>query len=132
MLDTGRLGCACLDPECSFDAFHETDIGSVLSGWQSFNVSLFDCRHCGSRWMHCAKVEQDDAPIRRWYRGPLSARQLRTVSAENALAILAGLPWYFYGGTEFETAGDQGLGPALLEFDPVASVEENDWTSLSR
>ena len=132
MLDTGRLGCACLDPECSLDAFHETDIGSVLAGWQLFNGSLFDCRHCGSRWLHCAKVEQDGATISRWYRGPLLARQLRNVTAENARAILAGLPWYFYGGVEFETAGRQGSGPALLECDPVANVEVNDWTSLSR
>jgi hypothetical protein len=121
MSDTTRMQCKCLDSECVSDAFHETDIGVDQTPRGLANVSLFDCRFCGHRWLHFALGHEAWEQSNRWYRGPLSVHHSRLVTSENALALLASLPWYFYGGTDFDTNGQQGCGPILFELEDLLS-----------
>ena len=117
MSDTAVVRCQCLDPECGLDAFHETDIGVDQTNSRFGNVSLFDCRACGSRWLHYAVGDAAWTQSRRWFRGPISVKHSRLVTPENATQILASLAWYFYGGRDFESEGRQGCGPVLADLD---------------
>ncbi len=119
MCDTTELRCQCLDPQCGVEAFHETDVGADSTAACFSNVSLFDCRFCGSRWLYCSIAEEIFSRPNRWYRGPISLKQSRSVTPEYAAEILAILPWYFYGGPDFDTNGLKGSGPASthLEID---------------
>ena len=114
MCDTTELRCQCLDPQCGVDAFHETDIGADSTAGRFSNVSLYDCRFCGSRWLYCSIADEVFSRPNRWYRGPISVKQSRSVIPEDAAEILAILPWYFYGGADFDTNGLKGSGPVSI------------------
>jgi hypothetical protein len=122
MCDTTELRCQCLAPQCGVDAFHETDIGADTTAERFSNISLFDCRFCGSRWLYCSVAEDVFSRPNRWYRGPISVTQSRSVIPEDAAEILAGLSWYFYGGIDFDTNGREGSGP--VSFDHVIDETE--------
>jgi hypothetical protein len=124
MSDTADLRCKCLDPECRSHSFHDTDIGVDQTNSRFGNVSLFDCRNCGSRWLHYAVGDEAWAQSSRWYRGLISVKQSRSVTPENAREILASLSWYFYGGRDFETDGRQGCGPVSADLERGDGVAE--------
>ena len=83
MRDATRVPCRCLDPECASDAFHETD----------------------------AQGKETWTQAKRWYRGPISTYQSKLVTPDNALSLLASLPWYFFGGEDFDSEAMKGSGP---------------------
>jgi hypothetical protein len=117
MSDANELRCQCLDPECSVDAFHETDIGSDSTAGSFSNVSLFDCRFCGRRWLYCSINEEVFSRPSRWYRGPISVTRSRSIRPEYAAEILASLSWYFHGGSDVETNGQKSSGPVSLDLE---------------
>ncbi len=121
MCDTTELRCRCLTPECHVEAFHETDIGGVSTSNHFRNVSLFDCRFCGSRWLFCSVADEIFSRPNRWYRGPISMTQSRTVTPECAAEVLAILPWYFYGGPDFDTNGQVASGPVSIDLEVDAT-----------
>ena len=41
----------------------------------------------------------------RWFRGILSEKDALTITPENAIAYLESLPWYFAGGSYFQSTG---------------------------
>ena len=111
MRDATRVPCRCLDPECASDAFHETDLGVDHSDRGVAIVSLFDCRFCSHRWLHYAQGKETWTQAKRWYRGPISTYQSKLVTPDNALSLLASLPWYFFGGEDFDSEAMKGSGP---------------------
>ena len=117
MCDVTELRCRCLAPECNVDAFHETDIGADSTSSYFSNVSFFDCRFCGSRWLYCSVAEEVFSRPNRWYRGPISLKQSRTITPEYAAEILAILPWYFCGGSDFDTNGRVASGPVSIDME---------------
>ena len=117
MCDTTEMQCLCLDPQCGVDAFHETDIGTDSASSRFSNGSFFDCRFCGSRWLYCAVADEMFSRPNRWYRGPISMTQSRTVTSEYAAEILAVLPWYFYCGSDFDTNGQVASGPVSINLE---------------
>ena len=121
MSDMNSLRCKCLDPQCGCDAFHETDIGVHETEIGVGNVSLFDCRFCGHRWLHYVIGDEAWKQSSRWYRGPISMERSKSVTPETATEIFSNLPWYFYGGHDFDTNGTLGDGPIPLELDDLIS-----------
>lgn len=115
MSNSAHQRCECLVPDCDANVFHETDIGVDVTNSGFSNVSLFDCRYCGSRWLHYAIGDGVWSQSARWYRGPISFRQSRLVTAENAAHVLASLSWYFYGGCNLEVNARRGCGPIVID-----------------
>jgi hypothetical protein len=115
MSDRPGQCCKCMEPDCDRDAFHETDIGVDRFDSQFGNVTLYDCRYCGHRWLHYALAQEawSQQPSR-WYRGRITQIQSRSVTPETAVEFLSNLPWYFYGGTDFSSDGRSGWGPISL------------------
>lgn len=111
MSHTVPARCECLAPDCSPYTFHETDIGVDLNGSVMANVSLFDCCHCGSRWLHYSIGDEAWSQSIRWYRGPISFKLSKLVTSQNASQILGSLAWYYYGGRDFDMDVLRGWGP---------------------
>ena len=125
MCDTTELRCQCLDPQCGVEAFHETDMGVDSTAGRFSNVSLFDCRSCGSRWLYWSVADEVFSRPSRWYRGPISVTQSRSVIAESAAEILASMSWYFYGGADLDSNGMVGAGAISMN----AEVDETEVVS---
>ncbi len=103
--------CSCLTPPFSFRDYDETPIGVDTTNGRHGEVSFKTCRQCGASWLHYFVEYEAFTKSGRWYRGLMTAELQRTVTAETAVAVIASLPWYFFGGSYFESTGQRGSGP---------------------
>ena len=119
MSDPDNLPCQCHDPRCDLDAFHETDLGADHTKSRFGNVSLFDCRFCGRRWLYYSIGYEFWSQPRRWYRGLITVQKSRSITPENAVEVLSGLSWYLCSGSEDESVARQGSGSIAIELDAM-------------
>lgn len=103
--------CACMDPQAGFREFTASHLGVDDAGGRYAEVSLWECRHCGAKWLHYRVEYEGFERSGRWYRGLLSEAQAHGVTAADARSVLEGLGWHFCGGSYFGTPGRQGAGP---------------------
>ena len=115
MTDTTNQQCRCLDPQDRFDSVDQTDIGVDETKGRFGNVDLCRCEDCGQLWLHYFVEYEAFSRSGRWYRGLITPEQATIVTPENAVALLASLPWYFYGGSYFDTTGKQGSGQVYVD-----------------
>lgn len=45
-----------------------------------------------------------------WYQGMVTPESVESLAPEDAPAVIDALPWHFYGGSYFRTAGRKGVG----------------------
>jgi hypothetical protein len=109
------IGDRCVDPQCRFDAFNQTDIGVDETNGRFGSVDIYCCKDCGRCWLHYHVEYEAFSRSGRWFRGLITPEQAASVTPENAAALLASLPWYFYGGSYFDTPGKQGSGPVQVD-----------------
>jgi hypothetical protein len=65
-------------------------------------ISLLRCRECGRIWLRYFYELEAVTGSGRWYLGAIMHEQIGEVTVENAKEILAGLDWYFYGGSYYD------------------------------
>ena len=107
--------CACFDPQARYTLFTRTEVGIDKTSGRYGEVYLYRCTQCGALWLHyLVEYEAFTAPGR-WYRGLIAPEIARTVTPENAVAILESLSWHFYGGSYFQTSGKRGSGPIFVD-----------------
>lgn len=87
------------------------EFGPVTLDDHHGEVTVLRCRECGTRWLHYFLEYEGFMRSGRWYRGFLPADQVRQVQDPvAALNYLAGLPWYFRGGSFFGGAAQRSSG----------------------
>lgn len=109
--------CDCFDPQARFDVFRSDDLGVDTADGRFGEVALLTCRYCGRRWLRYFVEYESQTGSGRWFRGLITAAAAHDVSARDAVRIMGELPWLFYGGSFFNTAGarmDHGLSSVSL------------------
>ena len=65
-------------------------------------VSVHICQHCHQYWLFYLYEQESFSRSGQWYRGPISNQQAESLSAEEAVAILQELDWYYCGGSYYD------------------------------
>ncbi len=107
--------CRCMTPPFDFRDYDIESLGIDETNGRFGDVTVETCKRCGAQWLRYF-VEYEGMPSSgRWYRGLVSPEMLSGLTPDQAPAVLAGLPWYFYGGSYFETSGQKGCGPLFVD-----------------
>jgi hypothetical protein len=101
-------------PPIDYLDFVRTEIGVDPANGRFAEVSIDRCKQCGSRWLAYQYELEAFSRSGRWYRGLITPAQAEQVAVPGALAILAGLPWYLYGGSYYDSSGKRSDGPLDL------------------
>ncbi|HUR53827.1 MAG TPA: hypothetical protein VMZ71_06830 [Gemmataceae bacterium] len=103
--------CRCMTPPFDFRDFDTASLGVDETNGRFGEVTVETCRACGARWLRYFVENEAFSRSGRWYRGLVSPDVLAGLSPSQAPAVLAGLPWYFFGGSYFDSTGRKGSGP---------------------
>ena len=106
--------CSCMTPPFSYKDFVSNAVGVDETHGRFGDVSLETCIHCNSTWIRYFVEYEAFSCSGRWYRGQISEMDAQRITAENAASFLEGLPWYFLGGSYFDSTGRKGCGPLSL------------------
>lgn len=105
--------CRCMTPPFSYQDFDTSPLGVDTTKGRNAEVTVETCKACGSVWLRYFVEWEWHSESGRWYRGPVTWERVWQLKPEQAPELLAGLPWYFYGGSYFRTTGRKGSGPIL-------------------
>lgn len=72
-------------------------------------VSVVTCTLCGTSWLHYLIEQEAFTASGRWYRGLLSS-SAPSVAPNTAVEYLESLPWYFAGGSYYNSSGFRRSG----------------------
>ncbi len=95
------LSCSCSDME----PFRDLGMDAKYA-----EVSLLRCPACGQIWLRYFYENEAFSRSGRWYLGAVS----RDVTAEDAKAVLEGLPEYRYGGSYYDGLTGVSSGPIMI------------------
>jgi hypothetical protein len=102
--------CECLtNPQRELAIRRELGMDDRLA-----EVALLACPDCGQWWLRYFYEIEAFPASGRWYLAAVTPQQAINLTAENAKATLAGLSWYFYGGSYFRGRSGRISGPLLL------------------
>lgn len=102
--------CVCMNPPFHDADYDTTVIGVDKTSGRFAEVTIETCKRCGSLWLrYCYEIEAF-SQSGRWYRGLVTPEVIAELQPEHAPVILAALPWYFYGGSYYQTTGQRGMG----------------------
>jgi len=105
--------CRCMTPPFDYRDYDTEPLGVDETNCRFAEVTVETCKACGARWLKYHVEYEAFSRSGRWYRGLVSPDVLSGLTPAQAPAVLAGLPWYFYGGSYFETTGRKGSGPLV-------------------
>jgi hypothetical protein len=104
--------CVCASPDAPFDQFRSSaTVGVDPTDGRFAEVRIDQCVTCGQRWLHYAVEYEGFSRSGRWARGPIDAADAATIAPEATSEYLARLPFYVFGGSYFDGAGEIGTGP---------------------
>ena len=116
--------------DCDCDHVHgfqpgaeKTDLGVDSRNGRFGEVTLHTCPACGAKWLHYHVEYEAFAGSGRWFCGRLDHAGAVNVSASNAIATLAALPWYWAGGSYFDGEVSKGVGPVPVDLYGPPAVE---------
>jgi hypothetical protein len=95
--------CICFQPPFVHTQFERTSLGVDPQQGRYADVSLDRCRTCGRPWLHYHFELEAETASGRWYRGLLPWDVALDVTALTAASVLERLPWYFAGGSYFDS-----------------------------
>jgi hypothetical protein len=107
--------CRCMSPPFDYQDYDTKPLGVDETNGRFGEVSVQTCKTCGRQWLHYFVEYEAFSKFGRWYRGLVSAEVLHLLKPESVVALLESLPWYFYGGSYFETTGRQGSGRVWVD-----------------
>jgi hypothetical protein len=73
-------------------------------------VTIETCKFCGSKWVKYYFEHPLFGHSGTWYRGLITEEMESSVRAENAIALIEGLEWYFRGGSFYKSNGERWSG----------------------
>jgi hypothetical protein len=92
-----------------------TDLGVDLRNGRRGQVTLHRCASCGASWLHYYVEYEAFGHSGRWFCGRVDDERSKQLSAANAIGTLAGLPWYWAGGSYFGGEVGKGTGPVPVD-----------------
>lgn len=107
--------CECLNGCSSSLCAVVKYLGTDLRNGRFGDVELQQCQRCGRLWLHYHVEYEAYSKSGRWCHGLIDAETAEQVTAENAVATLARLEWYFFGGSYFEAVNLRGSGPLFVD-----------------
>jgi len=107
--------CDCEHVHTSDPGSETTDLGTDLRNGRSGQVTLHRCRACGAPWLHYLVEYEAFSRSGRWFCGRLDEASVDGVSASSAIGTLAGLPWYWTGGSYFDGEVGKSSGPVPVD-----------------
>ena len=91
--------CTCLQGDFSYENFVESVIGSDKN---FADVSILRCKKCNRQWLRYYYVQEAFTKSGRWFHGIVEPSIAQALKADDAMAILENLEWYYAGGSYFE------------------------------
>lgn len=110
-----RKECDCENVHVPTQDSDVTDLGVDERNGRFGDVKLHKCTTCGANWLHYQVEYEAFSGSGRWFCGRLNAATATSVSASNAIATLAALPWYWAGGSYFDGEVSKGSGPVPVD-----------------
>jgi hypothetical protein len=101
----------------------KADLGVDSRNGRFGEVTLHTCPGCGGQWLHYHVEYEAFGSSGRWFCGRLRPGAAADVSASNAIATLAALPWYWAGGSYFDGEVSKGTGPVPVDLYGPPAVE---------
>ena len=118
-----RTPCDCEHAHAGPAGSLATDLGLDLRNGRSGQVALHRCGSCGAPWLHYAVEYEAFSGSGRWFCGRLEEAAVESVSAANAISTLAGLEWYWAGGSYFDGEVGKGSGAVPVDLYGPPSIE---------
>ena len=115
--------CECNDVHAVLEDAEKTFLGTDLRNGRRGDVALHRCPECGAQWLHYLVEYEAFTGSGRWFCGRLHGEAAATVSASNAIATLASLDWYWFGGSYFEGTVGKGAGPVPVDLYGTPAIE---------
>jgi hypothetical protein len=100
-----------------------TDLGVDMRNGRFGRVALHRCTACGGQWLHYLVEYEAFSDSGRWFCGRVDDATAAAISAENAIGALAGLPWYWAGGSYFGGEVAKASGPVPVDVYGPPAVE---------
>jgi len=107
--------CRCLTPAFDYRDYDSHSLGVDTTDGRFGEATVLTCKICGATWLNYFLENEGFERSARWYRGLVTAEQLTGLTPGQVPTLLAGLAWYFYGGSYFGTTGRRGSGPLWLD-----------------
>lgn len=107
--------CRCMTPPFHYLDYETAELGIDMTKNRGGEVTVETCKACGSKWLRYFVEYEAFSESGRWYRGLVTPEQLESLTPERAPELLAGLPWYFYGGSYYRTLGRKSYGPIRVD-----------------
>lgn len=110
-----RRDCDCEHIHGPQHGVETRDLGDDRRNGRFGAVTLHTCPACGAPWLHYQVEYEAFSRSGRWFCGRLDESSAARVSASNAIATLAALPWYWAGGSYFDGGVSKGSGPVPVD-----------------
>jgi hypothetical protein len=107
--------CACFHPPFDYRDFHCAEVGIDDTNGRFGRVTLETCRRCGTVWLVYQVEYEAFSGSGRWFRGVIASEDRSAITPRGAAACLEGLPWYFAGGSYFNSPGVKSRGKLALD-----------------
>ena len=108
--------CQCMTPPFDFRDYDTESLGVDETNGRFGEVTVETCKVCGARWLQYFVEYEAFSGSGRSYRGLVSSDMLSGLIPSQVPAMLAGLPWFFYGGSYFKTTVmTKGSGPVFVD-----------------
>jgi hypothetical protein len=108
--------CACMEEQCPKGAFEVTPLWREQGNGILSHIEVWRCSKCDSHWLRYSTEHESNIAWGKWFRGPITAEAAAGATAESAAEAFGKMPWHFYGGAYFRTAGERSLGPVHVGF----------------
>jgi hypothetical protein len=103
--------CHCMNPPFYHLDFESISLGEdVTDKVNSSEVTIETCKSCGSKWIRYFFEHPLFGHSGTWYRGLITEEMASSVRAENAIALVESLEWYFRGGSFYKSQGERCSG----------------------
>jgi hypothetical protein len=107
--------CDCENLHAHTNGAETKDLGVDLRNGRSGHVTLHRCPACGAQWLHYLVEYEAFSRSGRWFCGRLDETEASTASASSAIGTLAGLTWYWVGGSYFGDEVAKSSGPVPVD-----------------
>lgn len=106
--------CVCSNPPFLATNYNIQMVGIDCTAGRFGEVRIMQCKICGNFWIEYFYENEAFSESGRWFKGRISETHAKTILPEEAVAYLAQLDGYFYGGSYFRTNGKWGHGELHL------------------
>jgi hypothetical protein len=107
--------CVCFKPAYDYRDYVMRSIGIDPTNHRFGDVSILICQHCGAKWLFYQVEYEAFTASGRWFRGLLTDDAQAAITPPDAIPLLEQLPWYFAGGSYFQTIGKRSSGKISLD-----------------